>query len=488
VVTAPATLRAPTGSPLALIVSAADPDADPIASLTANLASLPAGHGATFTPAGDAKSGVLAWTPAPGDTGQYQLAFTATNALVGSAATMLTVTPPNLPPTAALAVSPQTGNASLNVSANASGSSDPGGGALTYRFDFGDGFVVGPQASPIATHRYGPGQWTLLVSVTDLDGAVSTASTRVTVAATGPGLNLVGNPSFQWNTDRWRRFSATSIGRIAGGFDGNRSLRVAGPANLSTFGIDDSTNWVANTPAIGTHYRFGAWVRSTTAKGSARLQVREFLAGVPIDAGVVSAPLPLTPEWQLVTMELVTRASGSTIDFQVVDEPQAPGEVFDVDNISIHVLPEPASQTPMTTNDPPGGTQNHHGQLGGAPGAPPASAPGAPTDSKPWAPTGATAAPTVPDRFSVSVTPAMAGRGGTLRFATTVAGPVRVELYDLSGRRVRRLLDDPFMAPGLRELTLDGRGDQGERLDSGVYFYRVQAIERSATGRFVLVR
>jgi hypothetical protein len=40
----------------------------------------------------------------------------------------------------------------------------------------------------------------------------------------------------------------------------------------------------------------------------------------------------------------------------------------------------------------------------------------------------------------------------------------------------------------LHNVTLDGRGDQGERLGDGVYFYRVQAAERSATGRFVIVR
>ena len=72
--------------------------------------------------------------------------------------------------------------------------------------------------------------------------------------------------------------------------------------------------------------------------------------------------------------------------------------------------------------------------------------------------------------------------------ASTRPGPVRIELYDLSGRRVRNVLDAPTMAPGLHSVTLDGRGDQGERLGVGVYFYRVQAIERSATGRFVVVR
>jgi len=65
---------------------------------------------------------------------------------------------------------------------------------------------------------------------------------------------------------------------------------------------------------------------------------------------------------------------------------------------------------------------------------------------------------------------------------------VRIDIYDLAGRRVRSVADAEFMAPGLHSITLDDRGDAGERLGNGVYFYRVQAPERSVTGRFVIVR
>jgi parallel beta-helix repeat protein len=493
VASAPATAHGAVGSPIALAVSASDPDGDAIGSLTVDLTTLPAGHTATFTPAADAKSGVFNWTPAPNDTGHYALAFTAANALGGSATTVLTVTPPNQAPSAALAVTPRTGNAPLNVSANASASSDPEGTHLTYQFDFGDGVVVGPQDSPVASHKFAAGTWTLLVSVTDLDGAVSTASTGVTVATTGPGHNLVGNPAFEWNTAGWTRFAGSSFVRIVGGFDGVRSLRVNGPANLNAFGIDDSSNWVASTPAIGTRYRFGAWVRSLPGRGAARLQIRELVGGAPVGAAVVSALLPLTPVWQLVTTELVTKARGSTLDFQIVDQPQGPGEVFEVDDVSIHIVPGSTSPTPVTMSEAPIGSPDGRGQFGGsppagAPATPPDPTPATPPAAAPEAPTAAAAAPAVPDRFSVSLAPAMTGPTATLTLTTTLAGPVRIELYDLSGRRVRRVLDTPFMAPGLHNVTLDGRGDQGERLGRGVYFYRVQAIERSATGRFVLLR
>src|SRR5262249_44839993 len=67
---------------------ARDPDGDPITSLTAT--GLPAG--ATFTAAGDNKSGTLSWTPSLTQAGSYTVTFTANNALSGSASTTITVT------------------------------------------------------------------------------------------------------------------------------------------------------------------------------------------------------------------------------------------------------------------------------------------------------------------------------------------------------------------------------------------------------------
>ena len=50
------------------------------------------------------------------------------------------------------------------------------------------------------------------------------------------------------------------------------------------------------------------------------------------------------------------------------------------------------------------------------------------------------------------------------------------------------LLDEPDLSPGAHSLQFDGRSDRGDRLDSGVYFYRVQAAGRTAVGRLVLTR
>jgi hypothetical protein len=97
IVTAPPLQETIAGSALSFVVTAEDADGDVIASLSAS--GLPAG--ATFTPNGSNTSATFDWTPAGEDVGEYDVLFTATNALSGtsvthlrvSSAPMLTITP-----------------------------------------------------------------------------------------------------------------------------------------------------------------------------------------------------------------------------------------------------------------------------------------------------------------------------------------------------------------------------------------------------------
>jgi len=70
----------------------------------------------------------------------------------------------------------------------------------------------------------------------------------------------------------------------------------------------------------------------------------------------------------------------------------------------------------------------------------------------------------------------------TLRYELAETGPVRIELYDLLGRRVQTLLDGERPA-GRHETVVDA-----SRLPSGVYFYRLTAGEQIKTERLTVQR
>jgi flagellar hook assembly protein FlgD len=75
-----------------------------------------------------------------------------------------------------------------------------------------------------------------------------------------------------------------------------------------------------------------------------------------------------------------------------------------------------------------------------------------------------------------------------LSFATSRPGPLQVGLYDVAGRLVRTVLDEQNAAAGLHDLTLDGRDDRGRTLASGLYFYRIRALEGVSHGKVVIAR
>jgi hypothetical protein len=91
IVTCPTDVNAPTGVALTINVSATDPDNDAITSLTASTTGLPPGNDATFTPNGQNTQGTFTWTPTASDIGTYGVTFTAVNALVGTAGTIIHV-------------------------------------------------------------------------------------------------------------------------------------------------------------------------------------------------------------------------------------------------------------------------------------------------------------------------------------------------------------------------------------------------------------
>ena len=453
VVTAPATASATENQTLTVNVTASDPDGDPITSLTAS--GLPAG--ATFTAGPGNTTGTLSWTPGFDQAGSYTVTFTAANVLSGGASTAITVQNVGQPPVAALAVTPATGNAPLAVTADASGSLDPDGTIASYRFDFGDGTIVGPQAAPSAAHVYAAGSWTASVTVTDNEGGTHTTSRGIIAAAVPPEPNLVGNPSFEVSTAGWGSPSGGTLARVAGGFDGNFALQISAPAGGGSFEADDAPNWIASTSAAGATYRFSAWLRAGTGAGSARLRVREFVGTKSSGGPKQSNSVTLSPTWQLVTVDFVTRNAGSTLDFTIVYTPVGVNESFLTDNVSIR-----------------------------QPGAPAPGLASAPVEAARAAGAGDLSPAGGEERMGLF--PSLVRTQSTLSFRMATSGSIDVDLLDLAGRRVRQLARAVDAPVGVNRLTVDGRGDRGERLPPGVYFYRIRMPGSLETGRFVIMR
>ena len=72
----------------------------------------------------------------------------------------------------------------------------------------------------------------------------------------------------------------------------------------------------------------------------------------------------------------------------------------------------------------------------------------------------------------------------SLRFGLAHATRVRLELFDLAGRRVRTLVDGE-LAAGPHASSWDGRDEHGAAVRAGVYFVRLSTPEKAFRGRVV---
>jgi len=80
-------------------------------------------------------------------------------------------------------------------------------------------------------------------------------------------------------------------------------------------------------------------------------------------------------------------------------------------------------------------------------------------------------------------------RGQTrVSYSIGQGGPVKIEVYDVAGRRVRTLVDDVAVGRSSDVAEWDGRDDTGRACANGVYFVRLLAPEFEATRKLVVLR
>ncbi|UCE04017.1 MAG: S8 family serine peptidase [Candidatus Latescibacterota bacterium] len=76
----------------------------------------------------------------------------------------------------------------------------------------------------------------------------------------------------------------------------------------------------------------------------------------------------------------------------------------------------------------------------------------------------------------------------TLQYGLARGGPVRLVIYDGRGRRVRTLVQNAYVAPGVYSATWDGTDDTGRQLSSGVYHARLELAGRVISRRMTLLK
>ena len=75
-----------------------------------------------------------------------------------------------------------------------------------------------------------------------------------------------------------------------------------------------------------------------------------------------------------------------------------------------------------------------------------------------------------------------------ISFVLPVAGPATIEIYAVTGRRVRRLVQSENYAAGHHKVTWYGADDSGQAQSSGIYLYKVRAEGQTLGGKMAMIR
>ncbi len=75
-----------------------------------------------------------------------------------------------------------------------------------------------------------------------------------------------------------------------------------------------------------------------------------------------------------------------------------------------------------------------------------------------------------------------------IHFGLASDGPVSLVIYELSGRRVARLLDREPMVAGAHHIRWSGRDDSGRRLSSGIYLYKLRTEGGDYARKMTLIK
>ena len=486
VVMAPATVGGIDGALISFSVAASDPDGDAVTSLTA--APLPAG--ATFTSNPSRTSGTFNWTPGVSQVGIHIVTFTASNGLSGSAATTIQVDHVNRPPvlaTPAIVFGAEGVLISLGISA-----SDPDGDHVAL------GVINRPVGSLFVdlgnnsgTFSWTPGfaeAGTYVVTFTGRDDQGAAAVPRdLTIVVDNVNRGPTAVPGGPY----------TGVVNVAVTFNGTGSADPDGNALSYLWDFGDLTTGSGITPAhsyaaggtftvvltvgdgqltssastISTIQDvFPARAFTTNSNGTIRLGSGKatWCAVIePVSSSfIITSVIPSTVAMKYGTVQIFAQGGkGSSIEDKDANGVQDLAVCFL--KTDLRTLFAGLAKGRHTV------TATLQGDLS----------------------TGGT--------FQTPLTVDVVSNGGSLAtllspnplnptanltVSTSVPGNLAVAVFDLHGRLVRTIERGAYYGAGYHDFQVDGRNERGERLSSGIYYYRVETAEGTETGQFVIMK
>ena len=173
-------------------------------------------------------------------------------------------------PTAALSVSPASGTAPLQVTADASGSTAGSSPISSYTFDFGDGTIVGPQSGPAANHTFqSAGSYTVTVTATDGNSLTSKATKAVTVTTQNVSpAQYVNQIATNYSTTSHTSGSVT-VWRTSGVAAGDLIIATVQLTGTAPAGAVTGTDTQGNTLTVASDISDGSGDRLVTLSGVA---------------------------------------------------------------------------------------------------------------------------------------------------------------------------------------------------------------------------
>jgi PKD repeat protein len=494
IVDAPVSRTVNEGAALTFAVSAMDPDSEAIGSLSA--AALP--PGATFTQSSDNKTGTFAWTPGFAQSGSYSVTFTASNDSTGLATTAITVVDrsPTLSAPGAVTVDE---NQSLTFGVTAT---DPDGGhvTLTATTSLPTGATFADNGDNTGTFSWTPnftqaGSYTVNFLGTNPGGGTGDAGTAITVSdvnrapisnPSGPYSGVVGTPvrfeggessdpdgnglRYYWDFDSSDGISIESTSQSP-----DHTYALGGSYTV-TLDVDDGGAQDPGSPVLTATGTTSANIQSTfAARVFSKNPTIRLHSGKPTWCAQIE---PVSGDFGLgdVNPSSVVLKYGTR---QIAAVAGKAAVVGDKDGNGITEIEICWSKTDLRTLL--AGLPSGHTSV-------PVAVEGDLTAGGRFSGTLSVDVISNGSFLAVWVSPNPPRPRATLTILTTKPGFARVQLFDLMGRLARTLMDERYIDAGYHDVTIDGRGKSGDRLSSGVYFYRVETAEGVSTGRLAIMR